>query len=79
MPIFQVATLSEGKKCFMLPLDKNGHWYNFFSSLEVEDATWLEDALSLKCAFSDLKYGCLSSHEEVKAEMENYYGQNRMD
>ena len=74
MPIFQVDTLSESKKGLMLPLDKNGHWYNFFSSLEVEDATWLEDALSLRRAFSDFKSGCLFSHEEVKAEMENYYG-----
>ncbi len=79
MSIFQVATLSDGKKGFVLPLDKNGHWYNFFSSLEIEDATWLEDALSLKRAFSDINTGHLFPHEQVKAEMENYYGENRMD
>ncbi|MDI6793756.1 MAG: hypothetical protein QME81_12975 [bacterium] len=77
MSVLQPTVSFDGKKGFILLSDKNDHWYKFFSSLEVKDVTWLEDALSLKRAFSDVEAGHLSSHEKVKSEMQGNYSATR--
>lgn len=81
MPLLQSIILPDGKRGLILNSEEYTHWYNFFTSLEIEDLRWLQDALSLKRAFEDVKAGRLSSHEEVEAEMENYHdkGHNRLD
>jgi len=81
MPLLQSIILPNGKRGLISTSDEDTHWYNFFTSLEIEDLRWLQDALSLKRAFEDVKAGRLSSHEEVQAEMEDYYdqGYSRLD